>query len=60
MQMDIVLYVYSAQQQIGLLYISGLRSSSKWGGCLAQPDPKNKGSLEDNFSWPNGPQSCLK
>ena len=53
MQLDIV-----EQEQIGLLYISGFRSSSKWGGgvCLAQADPKNKGSLEDNFSRPNGPK----
>ena len=55
MQLDIV-----EQEQVGLLYISGFRSLSKWGGggvCLAQPDPKNKGSLEDNFSRPNGPKA---
>ena len=56
MQLDIV-----EQEQIGLLYISGFRSSSKWGGgggvCLAQADPKNKGSLEDNFSRPSGPKA---
>ena len=59
MQLDIV-----EQEQIGLLYISGFRSSSKGGGgwglggfCLPQPDPKNKGSLEDNFSRPNGPKA---
>ena len=27
------------------------------GGCLAQADPKNKGSLEDNFSRPSGPKA---
>ena len=56
MQLDIV-----EQEQVGLLYISGFRSLSKWGRgggvCLAQPDPKNKGSLEDNFSRPNGPKA---
>ena len=55
MQLDIV-----EQEQVGLLYISGFRSLSKWGGgggCLAQLDPKNKGSLEDNFSRPNGPKA---
>ena len=41
MQLDIV-----EQEQIGLLYISGFRSSSKLGGggVWTQPDPKNKGS----------------
>ena len=40
MQLDIV-----EQEQIGLLYISGFRSSSKLGGGVwTQPDPKNKGS----------------
>ena len=43
-QLDIV-----EQEQIGLLYISEFRSSSKWGwgggGVFGpQPDPKNKGS----------------
>ena len=60
MQLDIV-----QQEQIGLLYITGFRSSNKWGGgggggggvCLAQPDPKNKGSLKDNVSRPNGPKA---
>ena len=55
MQLDIV-----EQEQVGLLYITGFRSSNKWGGgrvCLAQPDPKNKGSLKDNFSRPNGPKA---
>ena len=41
MQLDIV-----EQEQIGLLYISGFRSSSKLEGGVVwtQPDPKNKGS----------------
>ena len=41
-----LLYIVE-QGQIGLLYISGFRSSSKWGlgGCVwPHPDPKNKGS----------------
>ena len=42
MQLDIV-----EQEQIGLLDISGFRSSSKLGGgggVWTQPDPMNKGS----------------
>ena len=44
MQLDIV-----ELEQIGLLYISGFRSSSKLGegggrGVWTQPDAKNKGS----------------
>ena len=42
-----------------LRLLSGVESRGG-GGCLAQQDPANKGSLEDNFSWPNGPQSCLE
>ena len=60
-QLDIV-----EQEQIGLLYISGFRSSSKWGwgggGCLGlnQTLRIRVAGLEDNFSWPYGPHLCLK
>ena len=59
--MDIV-----EQEQIGLLYISGFRSSRKCvggrGGVfgLNQTLRIRVAGLEDNFSWPYGPQSCLK
>ena len=55
------------QGQIGLLYISGFRSSSKWGlggggGVfgLIQTLRIRVAGLEDNFSWPYVPHSCLK
>ena len=50
MQLDIV-----EQEQIGLLYISGFRSSSKWGWVRIRV-----AGLENNFSWPYGPHLCLK
>ena len=59
MKLDIV-----EQEQIGLLYISEFRSSSKWGGggavWLNQTLKIRVAGLKDNFSWLNGPQSCLK
>ena len=59
MQLDIV-----EQEQIGLLYISGFRSSSKLGGGggfgLIQTLRIRVAGLEDNFPWPYVPQSCLK
>ena len=59
MQLDIV-----EQEQIGLLYISGFRSSSKLGGGgvfgLNQTLRIRVAGLQDNFSSHYGPQSCLK
>ena len=51
------------QEQIGLLYISGFRSSSKLGGGvfgLNQTLRIRVAGLQDNFSSHYGPQSCLK
>ena len=58
MQLDIV-----EQEQIGLLYISGFRSSSKLGRGvfgLNQTLRIRAAGLEDNFPWPYRPQSRLK
>ena len=58
MQLDIVL-----QEQKGLLYISGFRSSSKWGEGAVSLNRALRirvAGLQDNFSWSNGPQSYLK
>ena len=61
-QLDIV-----EQEQIGLLYISGFRSSSKLGEGggggvfgLNQTLRIRVAGLQDNFSLHYGPQSCLK
>ena len=60
MQLDIV-----ELEQIGLLYISGFRSSSKLGEGgggvfgLNQTLRIRVAGLQDNFSSHYGPQSCL-
>ena len=55
---------YTCAIEIGLLYISGFRSSSNWGvgggGGLKQTLRIRVTGLEGKFSSHYGPQSCLK